>query len=329
MLLVSDTGLIMRTGFRYVLGVVAVLAAVAPGAQGQRRDRDRDEYAAQIDTTINFSRTGTVELQLIGGEIIVSSWAREQVRVRATSERSALRFDASPAHLSLGLRSGSPRSGDTRFEVTIPVGARVRATTTSGDIRVTGSKADVEARTQRGDIAVDDVGRVDLHAFSGEVEATTVAGDVRINVLSGDVRLRGGTGEIEIKTVSGDIDVRDARSRFVRLGSTSGDLTYDGSIDRTGRYELETHSGDVDLTLPANVGVDLTVSTFSGGIESDIPMELLPGPHGDASSHGKTIRLQIRGGGARINAESFSGDINIRSRGGTPPRTDGDREEDR
>jgi DUF4097 and DUF4098 domain-containing protein YvlB len=321
------------TAFRYLVGAALVLAAAAPRADGQRRDRDRDrdreEYAAEIDTTIAFSRTGTVELQLTGGEIIVTSWPREQVRVRATSERSALRLDASSAHVSLGLRQGSSRSGDTRFEVTIPVGARVRANTTSGDIRVSGSKADVEARTQRGDIAVEDVGRIDLNAFSGDVEATTVAGDVRISVLSGDIRVRGATGEIEIKTVSGEVDVRDTKARLVRLESTSGDLTYDGTIDPTGRYELETHSGDVDLSLPANIGANVVVSTFSGTVDSDFEMRLEPGLHGDGSSHGKELRLTIGRGGARITAKSFSGDINIRSRGGTPTRNDRDRGEDR
>lgn len=319
------------TAFRYVLGAALLLAAAAPRAEGQRRDRDRDreEYAAEIDTTISFSRTGTVELQLTGGEIIVTSWPREQVRVRATSERSALRLDASSAHVSLGLRQGSSRSGDTRFEVTIPVGARVRANTTSGDIRVSGSKADVEARTQRGDIAVEDVGRIDLNAFSGDVEATTVAGDVRIGVLSGDVRVRGATGEVEIKTVSGEVDVRDTRARLVRLESTSGDLTYDGTIDPSGRYELETHSGDVDLSLPANIGANVVVSTFSGSVESDFPMVLEPGAHGDGSSHGKELRLTIGRGGARITAKSFSGDINIRSRSGPPRRNDSDRGDDR
>ena len=312
------------TIFRYVFGAVALLTAAAPGVEGQRRDRDRDEYAAEIDTLIAFARTGTVELQLTSGEIIVSSWSREQVRVRATSERSALRLDVSSAHLSLGLRSGSPRSGETRFEVTVPVGARVRATTTSGDIRISGTKADVEARTQRGDIAVEDVGRIDLNAFSGDVEGTSVAGDVRINVMSGDVRVRGATGEIEVKTVSGEVDVRDARARFVRLGSTSGDLTYDGTIDPTGRYELETHSGDVELTLPTNVGANMIVSTFSGTVESDLDMTLVPGPQGD----GKELRLTIgrAGAQARITAKSFSGDINIRSRGAPPGRNDGDRE---
>jgi DUF4097 and DUF4098 domain-containing protein YvlB len=320
-------GLTMRRSLPgYIIGAAALTVAAAPQVEGQRnRDRDRDAYAAQIDTTISFSRTGTIELQLAAGEIIVSAWPREQVRVRATSERSALRMDASAAHLSLGLRSGSARSGDTRFEVTVPVGARIRANTTSGDIEVRGTKSEVEARTQRGDIAIEDVGRVDLNAFSGDVEASTVAGDLRINVMSGDVRVRGVTGEIDVKTVSGEADVRDARSRFVRLASTSGDITFEGPIDPNGRYELETHSGDVDVTLPANVGADLTVATFSGGIESDFPMVLQPGGHGD----GKRFRFTLGRGGAKINAESFSGDINIRSRGATGGRDDRDREDDR
>ncbi len=318
-----------RSMLGYIVGAAGLIDAAAPTAEGQRnRDRDRDEYAAEIDTTISFSRTGTIELQLTAGEIIVSAWPREQVRVRATSERSALRLDASAANLSLGLRSGSPRSGDTRFEVTVPVGARIRANTTSGDIQVRGSKGEVEARTQRGDIVIEDVARVDLNTFSGDVEASAVAGDLRINVLNGDVRVRNVAGEVEVKTVSGEIDVRDVRARFVRLGSTSGDITFDGAIDPNGRYELETHSGDVDLTLPSNVAAMVTVSTFSGGVESDFPMVLLPGSTGTAGSHGKSFRFSIgRGGDARITADSFSGEINIRSRGGTPARND--REGDR
>jgi DUF4097 and DUF4098 domain-containing protein YvlB len=308
-----------------MFAAVALLAASAPAADGQRR-REREEYAAEIDTTIAFSRNGTVELQLANGEIIVGAWSREQVRVRAKSERSALRFDASPSSLSLGLRSGSPRSGDTRFEVTVPLGVRVRANSSSGDIRITGSKGEVEARTQRGDIVVEDAGsHVEISALSGDVEASAIAGDLRVNVLSGDVRIRQVTGDVEVKTVGGEIDLREARSKSVRLGSTSGDITFDGTIDATGRYELQTHSGDIDLTLPANVGARLMLSTYSGGVESEFPLTLLPGQQGDATSRGKALFFTLGSGGARITAETFSGDINIRSRGG--PRGPGGRDE--
>jgi DUF4097 and DUF4098 domain-containing protein YvlB len=307
-----------------MVAAATLLAATAPAAHGQR-ERDREEYASRVDTTIAFARTGTVELQLTGGEIIVSAWSRDQVRVRATSERSAIRFDASSAHLSLGLRSGSRRSGDTRFELTVPIGVRVRASSTSGDIRIAGSKADVEARTQRGDIVVEDVGTSEITALSGDVDASGINGELHVNVLSGDVRIRQVTGDVDVKTVSGEIDLRDARSRYVRIGTTNGDITFDGTIDPTGRYELQTHSGDVDLTLPANVGAQLTMSTYSGGIESDFPLTLPPGPHGDASGHGKRFTFTLGRGGARITAESFSGDINIRSRGGSSGRNEGAR----
>jgi hypothetical protein len=307
-----------RTLSTYIIGAT-LLAAAAPAAEGQR---DRDEYASRIDTTIAFARGGTVELQLIAGEIIVTGWPRDQIRVRATSERSALRLDASAGYVNLGLRSGAARSGDTRFEVSVPVGTRVRANTTSGDIRITGSKGEVEARTQRGDIVIEDVGsRVETTAFSGDVDVSGVAGDLRVNVLSGDVQVRGVSGDVEVKTVSGEIDLRDVRSRLVRATSTSGDVSFDGAIDGGGRYELESHSGDVEVTLPAGVGATLTVSTYSGGIESDFPLTLQPGGTG---SQGRSFTFMLGRGGARITAESFSGDINIRSRGAAP-RSDNDR----
>jgi hypothetical protein len=305
-----------RTVSTYIIGAT-LLAAAAPAAEGQR---DRDEYASRIDTTIAFARGGTVELQLIAGEIIVTGWSRDQVRVRATSERSALRLDASSGYLNLGLRSGAPRSGDTRFEVSVPVGTRVRANTTSGDIRITGSKGEVEARTQRGDIAIEDVGaRVETTAFSGDVDVSGVAGSLRVSVLSGDVQVRGVTGDVEVKTVSGEIDLRDVRSRLVRATSTSGDVRFDGAIDGSGRYELESHSGDVELMLPASVDATLRLSTYSGGIESDFRLTLQPGATG---SQGRTFTFTLGRGGAWITAGSFSGDINIRSRGGAAPRGD-------
>jgi DUF4097 and DUF4098 domain-containing protein YvlB len=249
--------------------------------------------------------------------------------VRATSERGAIRFDVSSSLLTLGLRSGAGRSDDTQFEVTVPVGVRVRASSASGDIRIAGTKGEVEARAQSGDVVVEDAGpRVEINAFSGGAEATRVAGDVRINVLSGDVKVSGVTGDLEVKTVSGEVTVRDARTKSVHLGSTSGDISYDGAIDPAGRYEFETHSGDVELTIPADARAEFTASTYSGGIESDFPLTLVPGPHGVNSSHGKafTFRLgKVGEGGARISAESFSGDVNIRSRGGRPGRDDNDR----
>ena len=67
----------------------------------------------------------------------------------------------------------------------------------------------------------------------------------------------------------------------------------------------------MDLVLPADVGAQLSVSTFSGGLESDFPIMLQAG-----KDHGSTrLSLTLGHGTARIIAETFSGDVTLTSTG--------------
>jgi DUF4097 and DUF4098 domain-containing protein YvlB len=221
-----------------------------------------------------------------------------------------VRLDATPTRVSLDI--SRQRGGDTRYEVTVPVGARVSARATSGDISITGTKGSVDANTQNGDIMVDDVAeRVDLRSMNGDITARTIGGNIEVNTLSGEVMLTDVSGEVDATSVSGDLDLRNVIAKFVRARSTSGDITYDGAVDPAGRYELGSHSGSVYLTIPQNTGALLTVATYSGSIESDFLITLKPGEHGIGAS--KRFTFEIGKGDSRISAESFSGDITIRS----------------
>lgn len=290
-----------------------LLTTAMPAVAQNRRVRDEDQdYQSRIDTTFAFDRRGTVTLSVGSGEIIVRAWNRDQIQVRARSERSVVRMDATATRLSLDL--SRPRGGDTRFEVSVPVGVRVSARATNGDISITGTRGGVEARTQSGDLNVEDVGdMVDLGSLSGDITAKGLTGNVDINAISGDLLLSDVKGDVEATSVSGDIDLRNVVARYVRAKSTSGDINYDGIVDSTGRYELGSHSGSVYLTVPQNTGALLTVSTYSGSIDSDFPITLKPGEHGIGSS--KRFTFEIGKGDARISAESFSGDITIRAKG--------------
>ena len=301
---------------RTLLLATMLLASANPIAAQSRRDQDQ-EYQSRIDTTFAFDRRGTVTLSVGGGEIVVRAWSRDQIRVLARSERSVVRMDATPTRLSLDL--SRPRGGDTRFEVTVPAGVRVSARATSGDISISGTKGGVEARTQSGDLTVEDVGdMVDLGSLSGDIAARGLTGSVDVNTVSGDLTMSDVKGDVEATSVSGDIDLRNITARYVRAKSTSGDVNYDGAVDSTGRYELGSHSGSVYLTVPQNTGALLTVSTYSGSIDSDFPITLKPGDHGIGTS--KRFTFEIGKGDARISAESFNGDITIRVKG--RPATD-------
>ena len=304
------------------LRVAMLLALALPiataSAQKKRHyvEDDRDP-ARGVDTTLAFDRRGVVNVSIPSGEIIVTGWDRDQVRVHATSEDAGVRVSATSYRITVELASAR-RSGDAHIEISVPQGVRVSARAQSGDISVHGTKGAVEAVTQSGDISVEDVAeRVDVNSLSGDVGVRQVSGDVEAKSTSGDVSVSDvkGGGEITVETVSGEITVTDAAAKVFRGHSVSGDVSYDGTIDPQGRYELSAHSGEIRLGVPKEIGAQISVSTWSGTVESDFPITLQPGEHGIGSANAKRFNFQVGNGAARITLESFSGDITINSNG--------------
>jgi DUF4097 and DUF4098 domain-containing protein YvlB len=300
-----------------VAATLALIAVAAPGTAHAQRERTRfgSDYRSRIDTTFAFDKSGSINVSAGAGDIVITGWSRDQVHVRAISESNNIRLDASSSRMTLELAGGSHGS-DTRFEVSVPVGVHVIVRAMSGDISVRGTRGEVEAHAQSGDIEVEDVmSRLDVNTLSGSIDARSVSGDVEIGTTSGDVKIVELRGNVEIGTVSGEIELRGVTSKLVRAKTTSGDVTFDGLIDPAGRYDLSTHSGDVRLHVQKDASAQLTVETWNGGVNSDFPMTLKPGEHGIGSTNAKRLTFAIGGGAARINAETFSGDITISSNG--------------
>lgn len=295
--------------------LLIALTQVASAQDSHRRYRRGGDDSARLDTTFAFSKDGALSVSIPDGEIIVRGWADSRVQIKATSERDNIRLDATSSHVTLETTGGG---SDSHFEVTVPYGVRVQARAQSGDVSVRGTKGEVEASSQSGDVTVSDaVRRLDVSSLSGDVEAEHVNGDVEIRSVSGDAKLSDVTGDVEIESVSGDVSIAGAVAKYVRAHTTSGGVSYRGTIDPQGRYELVSHSGDVDITIPQGSGAQLTVSTWSGAVESDFPITLRPGEHGIGTATAKRFTFEIGNAAARISLESFSGDININSANGS------------
>ena len=291
--------------------------AVPARAQDDRDDRSEARATSKLDTTVTIAKDGTVDLQLVSGEIIVNAGSGNQVRIHAWSERGVLEFSASPSRVSLDVHSQRGRMGDTRYEVTVPVGVRLELKSVSGDITTHGVAGELEAGAVSGDIDVSDAtGRVELTSVSGDITADRVSGEVRVDAVSGDVTISNVTGTLEVETVSGEMSIETAKVSSLRSETVSGELTYDGSLDPAGRYEFHSQSGDIRLRIPSSAGGNVRVETFSGSVDSDFPMTMQPGDHG-MGEHPKRLEFTFGKGGSRITAETFSGDINI-EKTGTP-----------
>lgn len=308
----------MRSSLSLAATAVATVLTLFPGSASAQRNRDREREDSQdvqsrLDTTFAFSRTGVVDLTQIAGDVVVTAWDRGEARIRAYAERGRIRSNLSSSRLTLEIESVRGRVGDSKFEVSVPVGVRVIARSTSGDVTVKGTRGAVDARSTSGDVTVTDAtDRIVLESVSGDVHASQLTGDVRSESVSGTVEIRDATGDVRAETTSGDVTLLGVSSRSVFATTVSGEVEYDGTIDANGRYEFHSHSGDIRLEIPESSGAQFTVETFSGSLDSEFRLTLQPGQR--STGRPRRFEFTLGTGSARVTAESFSGDITLARR---------------
>jgi DUF4097 and DUF4098 domain-containing protein YvlB len=300
---------------RFALAAALTVAtALSASAQQKDKDKDRDwdrdrdrDYTSAVDTVLPLNRNGSVDVRLNSGEVTVSGWSRNEVRVHGTSERGEIRVEGSASHVEIADHTLRRRRGESRVEISVPEGTRLTIHGHSTDVSVRGVKGEVEIATMSGDLVIDNAAsRVEFESVSGDVQVSRVQGDLRGEAMSGEIDITDVAGEVEVETVSGDLTLRNVRSRYVRAETVSGSVEFDGRTEAGGRYDFASHSGDVRLVLPSALGATISVETFSGTIDSDFPITLEPGER-----HGKQFQFRVGDGGARIDATSFSGGIYI------------------
>lgn len=308
----------------------------APAIAG-RRDagpQDREFRASQVDRqtrTFDLGASGRLELGNIVGDITVTAASGSQATVeivrtaRGRTDADARRGleqvtvevteDTGLARLRTEYprtRGRSPYSVSVDYVVRAPAGTRINASSVSGDVRVTGITAAVTTDVISGDTHVAGSRQaVVAKAVSGNVTIDDVQSTETIDITSinGDVRLTGVRGRrLSVNGVSGDVTASDVEVEGADLKSMAGDVTYAGTLRQGGRYTFQAHSGDVDLTL-SGAGFDLEASTFSGSIRPSSALTMT-----DVTASRRSVRGRVAGGGAVVEATTFSGDVTITRR---------------
>lgn len=294
----------------HIIRTVAMIAATATFALPAAVHAQRDGRS-RLDTTFAFSKGGSLDLRVFSGDIVVTGWSRSEIKIVAGIERGAIDASLSSSRVSLNARGSRGGMGEAHYEVTVPYGTQVQTNSISGDTRVTATAGEVQITSVNGDIEVSDAtNRVTVQTVSGGVRASKLRGRSRIETTSGDLEIDDVIGELTAHTVSGEIVMHRMQLTQLVTETTSGDVTYSGSIDPKGSYELSAHSGDVRLDIPVSTSAKVDLQTFNGEISSRFPITLQPGDQ-SLSRNGKKMQFTIGGGGAHITIETFSGDIYI------------------
>ena len=265
--------------------------------------------AQQTDTVVPVNPEARLEISAMGGEVIVRTWDRSEMRVVA-DHSSGERIEISQGSSYVKIRSRRERGVSTEidYEITIPATMDVEIGGTFLDIDIEGVRGEVTAHTVQGDLRLVGGSRfVSLHSTQGDVECEGVRGRLDIGSVNGSLHIRDVEGEIVGETVNGSLIMRGVRSGAVEVSTMNGEIVYEGTIESDGRYAFANHNGDITIMIPAGADANVSVSTFSGSFESDFPVTLT-----ETRSGGKRFSFTLGSGGARLELESFGGTIQLR-----------------
>jgi hypothetical protein len=292
----------MRADLRIAAGGLMLLAIGAQRSGAQSAADGRVLGARRVIASAAF------KIWMPVGKIRLVAWDRDSlvVRGRVASDENFF-FGGDSAGMKFGIEQLGARetSGRWSLVVYLPRTARVSVKSVSasvdaaniagwyysvsGNMHLSGAASSVEAETMTGSL--------DLDLTTPWLRART--GD-------GHLLLRGAPEDVDVSTVTGTLDVATTTIRRGQFGSVSGDIHYVGSPVRGAIMEFSSHSGNVELSLPASVSGVFSLSSITGMIENGLT-SMRP-----AAAQPHSMRLSIGRGGSQVTVRTFKGSIRLR-----------------
>jgi hypothetical protein len=229
------------------------------------------------------------------GPIAVKPSGSSQVLVETIFHSDAVNLVNEQHGDRIELRSISSRQGTNLAEYTVlvPAAAFVTLRSSDGTLRAQGLRGDVILEAASGSVEVTDISDAHLHV-------KTLSGPITLT----DIR----NSHLDIHSVRGNVNLHNVTGPSVEVNSGAGHITYDGDPGRVGEYLLTSHTGDLEVSIPASAWVEIKARSIKRQSDPEFPnvssvpalgqTSLLGGP-------GKTLR-------SRFDLRSFSGKIRIK-----------------
>jgi hypothetical protein len=265
----------------------------------------------RTDTVVSVTPGTRLELNDFAGSIAVQTWTKNAVRVGADhSPRAEVQIERSGSTLGIGIVHwrGVPTSVD--YQLTVPKWMALDLGGVNTDISVENTEAEVKAESVQGEVTVTGGSKlITANSVEGETRVFRARGKVECSSVNAGVRVEEVVGPVAASSVNGEILLRRIDSDDVEASTVNGAVTYEGLINDGGSYRFSTHGGDVSVVVPERANATISVATYNGDFSSAFPVTLTE------TRHGKQFSFTLGTGSARIELESFEGDIRLRHPG--------------
>jgi hypothetical protein len=211
---------------------------------------------------------------------------------------------ASVENKHTGSRSRSGDNNEFSFVIQVPERGQMNLRTIHGPINVSGFSGQIYIQNHIGNITAEDLdGEIRMASTTGNFDLVNLRGSIYAKSVSGSIHSSNLEGEIRMRSESGNLTVQEASGSMV-AASVSGNITCTFESVAQG-VSLETINGNIDLTLPVDLGYSIEASGMSydfSSIQSEVSQQ---------RTGVRTSFLQVRDGHVPIKLSSISGRIKV------------------
>jgi DUF4097 and DUF4098 domain-containing protein YvlB len=261
-----------RSTLSTVLGLMlGAMMAVAVSATAQASDRHYGTVQDEFHQTYPLAANGTLELNNISGDVQITAWDRNEVKVDAVKHAwSRERLDEAKIVVQ-------PSADRISIKTEYPD----RELTFNDDDR--NNPASVEYT-----ITLPRAARLDeVKLVNGNLTVEGISGEVRASCVNGRMKATGLGSASRLSAVNGALDVA-----FERLPS--------------GAVELHDVNGRLRVTIPSDAQATVKASTVNGGISNNFDLPVQKGRY-----VGSKLEGQLGSGGTEISLHNVNGRIEI------------------
>jgi DUF4097 and DUF4098 domain-containing protein YvlB len=265
----------------------------------------------RVDRRIPIAADASIRIFNLVGFTRIVGWDRDTIAVTGSLPTDAgqlvLGGSGQAAKVAIERQNETFNVPGATLEIRVPRAARVWVKSAAADVEISDVEGEVDVSSVSGRIRVEGRARqVAAESMDGNVEVVGPSRLTRVKTASGTIILRGVLEDITATSVSGPVLVGGTGIVRAHLESVSGEVAFKGSLARSGSLDVQTHGGAIELRLPPATAAEFDLTSFGGTVESEIG-------RAPATPAGKPVRFTSGGGGggARVEARTFKGDIRI------------------
>lgn len=272
------------------------------------------EAQKKIERKLPLGMEGALRIVNMVGSVVVHGWNKDTVLVRGTSGAGDSFFmGGGYTGVKMFVESANDRDPKpTRLEIWAPARVRLWIKTATANIDVSDVVGGLDLYVVSGTIDVNGSPReLNAEAIDGDIHITGSPPWLRAKSASGAITLQGASADAALSTVSGPIKVDGGTGVFERskIETVTGNISFAGRLDRSGAFDFDSHSGNIDIAIPDNTRATLSVVTIAGTITNNLSKKSpVPGRFG----RGAELTTEQGGGGAKVSVRTFKGPVTLR-----------------